>query len=126
MRPLVLVLLLSGALSAGPLDGTRWAMRFWDERSWIHISRADKLSFDGDVFTSYGALTYDFAPSSYTAVSNAGGLRWRSVSRSSSGEMTYWDGVWSKSQPDRMEGDLFWRQSDGRLRQYRWKAKRRK
>ncbi len=126
MARLVLACLLAACASAGPLDGSRWTMRFWSDRSWLRISKADKLVFDEDRFTSVGALSYGFAPSSYTVVAEGGGsLRWRSAAFNADGEAVAWEGRQEKGRPDRMEGVFLWRQVDGRIRRYRWKARRR-
>ena len=126
MRGFILVVVLASGALAGALDGTRWKMRFWSPSSWLRVSKADKLAFDDDRLTSYGAMTYGFSPSSYTASAEGGGLTWRSVSFNEDGEALAWEGRRDSRRPDRMEGRMLWRQADGRVRQYRWKAKRRR
>jgi len=102
-----------------PLEGTEWRMRFRSEDGWLPLSKADRLRFEGGVFSSSEGEAYGFTPTGYEFRQNEDGTSWVSTQTNPDGESTRWEGC---RRGDRMEGRFTWTWADGRARTYRFEA----
>lgn len=119
---LLMVSLLATSVPAGArgLDGTHWKMRFRSARSWLHIWKADTLSFESGQFRSDEISSYGFQQAAYAAKRDDGSEVWRSTLYNPDGERTDWQGV---LEGDHMKGSFTWSKPDGQTRTYKFSAK---